>query len=207
MPRPPVAVGDNATMFKRRQNPPLVARLRAYFWPRKGVSRSWSYLWHRLRRIRATPHSIALGLAIGVFMSFSPLIGFHIILAAILCAILGANILAAAAGTMFCNPLTCPLMMIGNYQIGELVLREEGRPDFKFDVPDATFAQILTHPVHVVGQLMEALSPVLVPMLLGSTLLGLAFALPMYVFALFAITAHQRRRAERLKARALVMRG
>ena len=98
-------------------------------------------------------------------------------------------------------------MMIGNYQIGELVLREEGRPDFKFDVPDATFAQILTHPVHVVGQLMEALSPVLVPMLLGSTLLGLAFALPMYVFALFAITAHQRRRAERLKARALAVRG
>ena len=28
------------------------------------------YLWHRIRRIRATPHSIALGLAIGVFISF-----------------------------------------------------------------------------------------------------------------------------------------
>ncbi|MDP9136680.1 MAG: DUF2062 domain-containing protein [Pseudomonadota bacterium] len=194
-------------MFKRRSNLPWLARLRAYVWPRKGASRGWSYLWHRLRRIRATPHSIALGLAIGVFMSFSPLIGFHILLAAIVCAILGANILAAAAGTMLCNPLTCPLMMIGNYQIGELLLREQGRPDFQFDVPDATLGQLLTHPVHVVGQLMEALGPVLLPMFLGSTLLGLAFALPFYVAARLAAASQQRRRMERLKARALAVRG
>lgn len=194
-------------MFKRRQHPGFSDRLRASLWPRKGPSRAWSYLWHRVRRIRATPHSIALGLAIGVFMSFSPLIGFHIILAAIVCAILRANILAAAAGTILCNPLTCPLMMIGNYQIGELVLREEGHPDFKFEVPEATLAHILTDPVHVVGELMEALSPVLLPMFLGSTLLGLAFAVPLYVFARSATASHQRRRSERLKARAVAMRG
>jgi hypothetical protein len=140
-------------------------------------------------------------------MSFSPLIGFHIILAAIVCAILGANILAAAAGTMLCNQLSCPLMMIGDYQIGLLVLREEGRPDFKFDVPDATLAQLVTHPAHVVGELMEALGPVLLPMFVGSTLLGLAFAVPLYFVARIATASHQRRRAERLKARALTMRG
>jgi uncharacterized protein (DUF2062 family) len=194
-------------MFKRRQHPGLFDRLRAYLWPRKGPSRPWSYLWHRIRRIRATPHSIALGLAIGVFMSFSPLIGFHIIFAAIVCAILGANILAAAAGTMLCNPLTCPLMMIGNYQLGELLLREQGRPDFTFDVPEATLGQLIAHPVHVVGRLTEALGPVILPMFLGSTLLGLAFAVPLYFVARLAAASHQRRRAERLKARALVLRG
>jgi uncharacterized protein (DUF2062 family) len=194
-------------MFKRRQKPPPFARLCSWLWPRKGASRPWSYLWHRLRRIRAAPHSIALGLAIGVFMSFSPLIGFHIILAAIASAVLGANILAAAAGTMLCNPLTCPIMMVGNYQIGELVLREEGRPDFRFEVADATLAQLLSHPAHVVGQLMDALGPVLVPMFIGSALLGLAFALPVYVVVRYVTASHQRRRTEKLKARALAVRG
>lgn len=194
-------------MFKRRENPRPFARLRAYLWPRKGPSRALSYLWHRVRRIRATPHSIALGLGIGVFMSFSPLIGFHIIFAAIACALLGANFLAAAAGTMLCNPLTCPLMMIGNYHVGEMVLREEGRPDFKFEVPDASLAQLVAHPGHVVGQLMEALSPVLGPMFLGSTLLGLTFALPLYIVVRSLTASQQRRRTERLRARALSMRG
>ncbi len=194
-------------MFKRREIPSFSARLRAYLWPRKGPSRAWPYLWHRIRRIRAAPHSIALGLAIGVFLSFTPLIGFHIILAAIVCAVLGASFLAAAVGTMLCNPLTCPLMMIGNYQLGELVLREEGRADFKFDVPDATLAQLITHPLHVIGELTEALSPVLLPMFIGSTFLGLAVAVPLYFIARSATAAHQRRRAERLKARALAIRG
>ncbi len=194
-------------MFKRRETPSFSARLRAYLWPRKGLSRAWAYLWHRFRRISAAPHSIALGLAIGVFMSFSPLIGFHFILAAVVCAALGASLLAAAVGMMLCNPLTCPLMMIGNYQLGELVLREEGRADFKFDVPDATWAQILTQPLHVIGELTEALGPVLLPMFIGSTLLGLAVAAPIYFIARFATAAYQRRRAERLKARALATRG
>jgi uncharacterized protein (DUF2062 family) len=194
-------------MFKRRQKPPLADRLRMYLWPRKGLARSWSYLWHRVRRIRAAPHAIALGLAIGVFMSFSPLIGFHIIIAAVASAVFGANILAAAAGTMLCNPFTCPIMMIGNYHIGELVLREEGRADFTFEVADATLANLLTQPVHVIARLMEALGPVILPMFIGSVLLGLAFAVPVYVIVRYVTASHQRRRMEKLKTRALAVRG
>jgi uncharacterized protein (DUF2062 family) len=44
-------------------------------------------------------------------------------------------------------------------------------------------------------------------MFVGSTLLGLTFAVPLYFVARTATATHQRRRAERLKARALTMRG
>jgi uncharacterized protein (DUF2062 family) len=189
-------------MFKRRQHLGFFARLRSYLWPRKGPARTWSYLWHRIRRIRSTPHSIALGLAIGAFISFSPLIGFHVILATIVSAILRGNVLAAAAATTLCNPLTCAPMMIANYHLGVLILREKGRTDFTFDVPDATLTQLITHPAHVVGQLVEALSPVVLPMFLGSALLGISIAVPFYIVARFAIASYQRRRKERLKSHA-----
>ena len=187
-------------MFKPRHRPALSARLRNLVWPRTGLKRAWLYMWHRVRRISATPHSIALGLATGVFMGFNPLIGFHLIISAIICTLVGGSIIAAAIGTLVCNPVMCPLMMVGNYQVGMVLIGETIREDFVYRTPVIELGHLLSDPLYVVNELWEVLAPVFVPMFIGSILMGLAAAIPTYFAARAAIESYQRRRRERLRA-------
>jgi uncharacterized protein (DUF2062 family) len=189
-------------MFKRKTKPSLFSQLGEMLWPRSGFKRASLYVWHRIRRIGATPHSVALGLATGVFMGFNPLIGFHLIIAGIVCWLLGASFIAAAIGTLVCNPLMCPLMMVGNYQVGMLLIGEKIREDFIFNAPQLTWSYFVTDPVHVASQLWSILAPVFLPMMLGSFILGVGVAIPTYFGARALVDAHQRRRKARLRAKA-----
>lgn len=187
-------------MFKPRNRPAFSARMRSLIWPRSGLKRAGLYVWHRVRRISATPHSVAMGLAIGVFMGFNPLIGFHLVISAILCTIVGGSIIAAAVGTLVCNPVMCPLMMVGNYQVGMVLVGEKIREDFVYRAPEIELSHLLSDPMYVVNELWSVLAPVFLPMFLGSMLLGLAAAVPVYFAGRAAIESHQRRRRERLRA-------
>ena len=63
------------------------------------------------------------GIAAGVFVSFTPLFGFHLIVAAgiaLVCA--RAMILAALLGTFFGNPFTFPLILVSAMETGSLIL-------------------------------------------------------------------------------------
>ena len=79
-------------VFKRRDKPPLLLRVREVVLPQRGWGRAIEYLGHRVRRLPDSPHRIAFGLAIGVFASFSPFFGAHLLLAAGLAKLLRANI-------------------------------------------------------------------------------------------------------------------
>ncbi len=68
-------------LFRRREGPTLLHKTLSFLWPRRGLQRGWRYLWHRVTRISATPHTIALGVAIGAFISFTPFVGLHLIIA------------------------------------------------------------------------------------------------------------------------------
>lgn len=85
-----------------------------------GYARAFKYTKLRLARIADTSHKIALGLALGLGISFTPIIGTHIIQAAILSFILRGNILASTIGTLIGNPATFPFMwgsaiLLGSY--------------------------------------------------------------------------------------------
>jgi uncharacterized protein (DUF2062 family) len=193
-------------MFKSRNKPGRLSQLFGLLWPRSGFKRAGLYVWHRLRRIGATPHSIALGFATGVFMSFNPLLGFHLLIAAIICWIVGGSFIAAVIGTFLCNPVMCPLMMLGDYQVGMLLIGDEIRADFVFRSPNLTFDYLVTDPVQVATELWDILAPVFLPMMLGSFLLGISVAVPTYFAARAAVDAHQRRRRSRLRAKAALTR-
>ena len=92
-------------VFKRRVKPSFVSRVRAAVLPKRGYRRGVEYLGHRMRRLPDTPHRIALGFACGVFSSFTPFFGLHIILAAVIARLLRSNIVAALIGTAAGNPL------------------------------------------------------------------------------------------------------
>ena len=85
-------------LFKRRhkRSPGVVAR--ELIWPRAGWRRTLIYLRHRIQRLPGTPYVIAGGLACGVAVSFTPFIGLHFILAAVLAWVLRTSIIASAIG-------------------------------------------------------------------------------------------------------------
>ena len=70
-------------MFKRSKPRTYGQLASELVYPRGGFRRSTAYLWHRIRRLPDQPHRIARGLAAGVFLSFTPLHGFHFIVAAL----------------------------------------------------------------------------------------------------------------------------
>ncbi|MEW5735491.1 MAG: DUF2062 domain-containing protein [Thermodesulfobacteriota bacterium] len=68
--------------------------------------------------LSGTPHSIALGMAIGVFISMTPTIPLHTILCLGIAFVLRASKVAALMGSMLANPLTLPEFYFGSYKLG-----------------------------------------------------------------------------------------
>ena len=76
------------------------------------------YLWHRVGRLHGTPHSIAGGFACGSAVSFTPFIGAHFVLAAIMSWLSRGNIIAGLIGTGVGNPWTFPFIWWWTYTLG-----------------------------------------------------------------------------------------
>ncbi|MCB4918375.1 DUF2062 domain-containing protein [Brucella intermedia] len=175
-------------LFQRRNPPTRKERLRLLVWPRRSFSRSLRYGGKRILRITASPHAVAAGLAVGVFSAFTPFFGFHLIIAIVLAYVLAGNIAAAALGTTLANPLTLPFIWGSTFELGRFIMN--GSID---DAP----------PIHL-GRALETMrfdeiwTPLLKPMLIGSTILGAAFAVVVYFVTRFAVSAFRRRRIERL---------
>lgn len=76
----------------------------------------------QLKRLKGTPYEIAAGFACGVAISFTPFIGFHLILAAITAWIIRANVVSSAIGTLIGNPWTFPFIWIAVLSTGRFLL-------------------------------------------------------------------------------------
>lgn len=83
-----------------------------------GWKRSLIYIKHRLLRVADTTHSIALGLAIGLGVSFTPLLGTHFIQAGLIALILRGNVFTAMLGTWIGNPWTFPFFWWAGFSFG-----------------------------------------------------------------------------------------
>lgn len=108
-------------LFGRREPEPVLNRLRVAVWPRRSWRRSLRYANLRLGRLNASRHAIALGIAVGVFAAFQPILGFQMLFAAAAAWLLRASVGAALAGTFVGSPLTWPFMWLASYQIGALL--------------------------------------------------------------------------------------
>ncbi|HEV7346054.1 MAG TPA: DUF2062 domain-containing protein [Devosia sp.] len=97
----------------------LLDKLRDTLWPRMGLRRYGAYLRKRVMRLSASPHAIAAGVASGAAVSMFPLIGLHFILGFVLAFITRGNMLAAAIGTVWGNPITFPVFFAAAYAVGD----------------------------------------------------------------------------------------
>ena len=109
-------------MFRRRVPLSFAGKVREILWPRKGFSRLYSYLVQRVLRMPGSAYSLASGFACGVAVSFTPLIGFHLLIAVGLAYFIRGNIGTALLGTLFGNPWSFPLIFVLLQTIGEGVI-------------------------------------------------------------------------------------
>mgnify|MGYP000022789948 CR=1 FL=1 len=109
-------------LFRRREAEPWLERVRVMVWPRRNWMRSVRYAKLRLGRMHASPHAIGLGLAIGVFAAFQPILGFQMLMAASAAWLLRASIGAALLGTFVGSPLTWPVMWLASYHLGAMIV-------------------------------------------------------------------------------------
>ncbi|CAN7720424.1 DUF2062 domain-containing protein [Rhizobium sp. LjRoot98] len=170
-------------LFRRRKPPSLAQRIRAAFWPRKGISRSIRYVAIRVIRLKATPHAVAAGVAAGVAVSCTPFLGFHFIMAFCLAFILRGNMIAAALGTAFGNPLTFPLIFAVAYRIGIYLLGQQ--PSDR--VGEANLFSLLRH-----LDFRPLWHPVLKPLLIGGLPLAALCGAVFYVLTWQCVRASQR---------------
>jgi uncharacterized protein (DUF2062 family) len=180
--------------FRRRIPLTLRQRLTGIFIPKRGLRRALGY--HRLKimRIGGSPHAVAAGLAIGVLSAWTPFLGLHVLFAIPIAWIFGGSMIAAAIGTTFANPVTCPIIWPLTWELGQVMLG--GEPTSRHIDLSALFAHL---------DISQLWRPVLEPMLLGSLPPGIVCALVFYAATYFAVRGFRNRRLSRLTERARVI--
>ncbi|WP_436640953.1 DUF2062 domain-containing protein [Microbaculum sp. FT89] len=178
-------------LFKRRDKTPLPERVRVALWPRRSWGRSFRYIGKRVLRLSASPHAIAAGFAAGAMVSFTPFVGLHFILAAILAFVTGGNILASALGTALGNPLTFPFIWAASYRTGLLIVGGSGAGHPPIDMSLGLFAHS-----------WDALMPVLTTMLIGAVPLGIIAWIVFYFLVRTIVRSFQAARRRRFEEHA-----
>ena len=176
------------SIFRRRQRRPISQRLQYFLWPKTGWSRAVRYVGYRLRRLKGSPNSIAIGFAWGVAVSFTPFIGVHFVLAALATWVMGGNLLASAVGTVVGNPWTFPVIWLLSFKLGGFLIGLNPR----VNIPDElTMIYIFDSP-----------SMVLLPMAIGGTVLGAVAWLATFWSVRRMVDRYHRIRQSRIDRRA-----
>ncbi len=133
-------------------------------WQRWGLLRQFKLTMIRLLRLKSTPDAVARGVALGVFVGFTPFFGFHILIAVVLAFLFRQNKIAAFAGVWITNPLSAPFIYGLEYEVGRMLL---GMPHIGF----VNFRHNIT---------WEMARQIGTPLFLGSLVLGVPIALISY---------------------------
>lgn len=144
--------------------------------------------------IRATPRQVALGVALGAFIAFTPFIGLQMLLAGLVAAIVGASKKAAMLAVWISNPLTMGPIFAVTYQVGVVLGSPQaasasvpGQGGAGTDSP----AGFLAEGEMGLGSFIQAGWGYVLPMLVGGVVLGLLAALVAYSLTHRGVVAYQ----------------
>jgi uncharacterized protein (DUF2062 family) len=140
--------------------------------------------------LKDQPHAIAGGVAIGMFMGFTPLFGLKTLLSLGLALALRCNPIAAVVAVSLHDVVTpiWPFLLIVEYKIGFWLL-----------TPQHIFTPtVLDHHLHITEIMRwSSFRTIGLPVLLGSVFLSIPAALISYFAMLAILRARSRRRARR----------
>lgn len=152
------------------------------------------------------PHRLALGIAVGMFVTMTPLIGIQMGLNVVLAWLLRANKLVGIPLVWISNPFTAipiyyPCYRFGCMLLGEPVLTE------KWSQLGADWQVLASDPTLTKWRIIKfwwlGLMDFVGPLFLGCTVIGLVFGIVSYYISLFAIRSYRLRRWGQLMPPAL----
>ncbi len=134
-----------------------------------------------------------MGVALGSFIAFTPLIGLQMLLAGLFATLMGASKKAAMLAVWISNPLTMGPIFALTYQLGVWL----GSPGFGSTMVEGHIrvpasSEVITPSTGmtlIAG--MQTGSGMIVPMLLGGAVLGLVAAVASYVLTHRGVKAYQ----------------
>ncbi|MDM7457964.1 MAG: DUF2062 domain-containing protein, partial [Paracoccus sp. (in: a-proteobacteria)] len=155
-------------------------------------------------------HRIARGVAAGVFVSFTPLFGFHFLSAAAVAWLIGGNVLAALLATFVGNPVTLPFIALASVGLGRRRLGLPGEPSAHLIFRE--FASATSELYHNIGaffgpsntqwdSLREFGQQIFLPYWVGGLILGLLVSVATHYLTVPIFKAYQRRREKKMADR------
>ncbi len=153
----------------------------------------------RFIRIRGTPREIALGFAMGIFISLTPTMGIQIWTALFLAALFKLNKIAAVAGVWITNPLTAPALYGMTYLTGAKILGFEKIQPFSLELSLSNLQTLIAKAPTVFGA-----------MIVGGIAIGIPLAVLAYYLSFYLVRSYQpkvkariaRRKARRAESKA-----
>ena len=150
--------------------------------------------WHTLLMLRDTPHRVAKGFAIGIFIGWLPIVGAQIAIAAFVSWISKANFLASMPGVWVSNPIT----MVPMYYICNVVGATIAGEAVSMEALSMHWEQVTSlGTIDAMKYLVTELSSAFLAMVIGGTLIGIVAAVPGYVIMQRIIVRYQERIARR----------
>jgi uncharacterized protein len=150
------------------------------YWKDRGKS---FYL--RIKSLQGDPHYVAVGMAVGVFVAFTPTIPFHTALSIALAFFLRGSKPAAIIGSWINNPLTFPAFYYGSYKVGAFLLGHDIPVQFQYND---------------IKMLMTLGRDVVVAMVAGGALLGILPAIGAYFLTLHLFCKIRSRRSAKAES-------
>jgi hypothetical protein len=184
--------------------------------PRRLYHRLVQFVEYRIFHVDDTPHRIALGVAIGMFVAWTPTLPFQMILAVFLATILRANKAVPVPLVWISNPFTAVPLFYGNYLVGAFLMRGEwGDSSAARQIlaqlfsPEGSQADGSWRFVHSEFWVLlwNAFVQFGTELWIGSVLVGLLVALASYPIAIRSVVAYRRRRLARRAKRSRPSRG
>jgi uncharacterized protein (DUF2062 family) len=142
----------------------------------------------RLLNLDDPPERTALAFAIGTAIAFSPLLGLHTILAALIAIVWRLNKVAIFSGSYLNNPWTVAPIVAFSWAIGRLII---GSPPI--DLPEITAGAITTA---AFWQSIAAAWRQLLPFAVGASILSITTSLISYPVMLHFLRLYRRRNAD-----------
>jgi hypothetical protein len=119
--------------------------------------------------IKDSPHKIAIAFSIGVFIGMSPLLGIHTVLGMAVAWIFRLNRLVTLIGVFITNPWTIvPIYTFGTW-VGARIM------GINHILPDINWSHI------TMTAIIKDFRPVVMPFIIGNTLIGFISAIIAYV--------------------------
>lgn len=165
------------------------------------VSQYWKnakeFCVYRILHADDPPHRLALGIAVGMFVTFTPLIGFQMMLSVFLAWLLRANKLVGIPLVWISNPFTIIPIYYPCYQLGCAILGEKV-VNSKWSHLGTEWQHLIADPATTWGVKVrfwwEGLMDFIGPLCLGCLIVGTFLAVASYYVSLLMIRSYRLRR-------------